>query len=171
MSGTLEIVQGDLLAQDDLDAIVNAANTELAHGGGIARAIAVAAGPDLEEESVEHPPVRVGDAGITTAGRLPFGAVIHAVGPIWRGGDAGEAELLASAHREALVTAARHGQRRVGFPAISCGIFGYPVEEAAPVAVEAVRETMDEVPAIELVRFVLMDDEHLAAFRRAAGEA
>ena len=168
--GVLEIVRADLLEQDDLEAIVNAANSQLAHGGGIARAIALAGGPELEEESVEHPPVAVGDAGITTAGRLPFRAVIHAVGPMWRGGGQGEAELLASAHREALAIAVRNGLHRIGFPAISCGIFGYPVEEAAPVAVGAVRETMDELSSIELVRFCLLDDEHLAAFRRAAGE-
>ena len=101
----------------------------------------------------------------TTAGRLPARHVIHAVGPVWRGGGEGEAELLASCHRRALELAARLDCRSVAFPAISTGVYGYPVELAAPVAIAAVREALTE--PVELVRFVLFNDGHLAAYRTA----
>ena len=102
----------------------------------------------------------------TTAGDLPARHVIHTVGPVWRGGDQGEAELLASCHRRSLEVAAELGSRTVAFPAISTGVYGYPVEQAARVALEATRDGLAKHPQIEEVRFVLFSDEHLQAFQQ-----
>ena len=123
----IELVQGDITRQD-VDVVVNAANSELAHGGGVAAAIALAGGPDLRRESEEHSDVRVGEAGLTTAGAMPARWVVHAVGPVWSGGEEGEPELLASAYRSALGMAIDLGARSVAFPSISTGIFGFPIE-------------------------------------------
>jgi len=108
-----------------------------------------------------------GDAKATTAGELPARWVIHTVGPVWRGGSAGEGELLASAHRRSIEVAAELGARTVAFPAISCGVYGYPPELAAPVALDAVREALADAPGIELVRFVFTDERAHAAFAEA----
>jgi len=161
----IEIVQADITRQQ-VDAIVNAANSHLMHGGGVAAAIAAAAGPDLERASREHRAVPTGEAGWTPAGELPCRWVIHAVGPTWSGGDAGEAELLASAYRSALGVADELGAASVAFPSISTGIYGYPIEEAAAVAVAAVDETLPDSD-VELVRFCLFSDADLAAYGRA----
>jgi O-acetyl-ADP-ribose deacetylase len=163
----IEAVRGDITEQA-VDAIVNAANSSLLGGGGVDGAIHHAGGPAILEECRLLGGCETGDAKVTTAGRLPARHVIHTVGPVWHGGGAGEAELLASCHRRALELAAEHGCTSVAFPAISTGVYGYPVELAAPVAVAAVRETLR--PRVELVRFVLFGDQALAAFTRALGE-
>ncbi len=155
---------GDLTEQR-VDAIVNAANTSLLGGGGVDGAIHRAGGPEILAECRLLGGCDTGDAKATTGGRLPARWVIHAVGPVWRGGDAGEAELLASAHRRSLEVARDLGARTVAFPAISCGIYGYPPELAAPVAIEAVRPFEAE---LDVIRFVFLQDELRAVFERAA---
>ncbi len=155
---------GDLTEQQ-VDAIVNAANTSLLGGGGVDGAIHRAGGPEILAECRLLGGCDTGDAKATTAGRLPARWVVHAVGPVWRGGDAGEAELLASAHRRSLEVARDLGARTVAFPAISCGIYGYPPGLAAPVAIEAVRPFDTE---FETIRFVFLQDELRAVFERAA---
>jgi len=158
----IEAVRGDITAAD-VDAIVNAANTSLLGGGGVDGAIHCAGGPSILAECRSLGGCATGDAKATTAGDLPARWVIHAVGPVWRGGDSGEAELLASCHRRALDVAGELGARSIAFPAISCGIYGYPPELAATVAVGAVRGH-----DLELVRFVLFGDDTYEAFARAA---
>ena len=160
----LQIVRGDLTAQA-VDAIVNAANTSLLGGGGVDGAIHRAGGPAILAECRLLGGCATGDAKATTAGDLPARYVIHTVGPVWRGGDAGEPELLASCHRRSLDVARELGARTVAFPAISCGIYGYPAELAAVVAIGAVREHAHDV---DLVRFVLFGDETYEAFAAAA---
>jgi O-acetyl-ADP-ribose deacetylase (regulator of RNase III) len=150
----IEFVVGDLTEQT-VDAIVNAANESLLGGSGVDGAIHRAGGAEILAESRRLGGCPTGDAKATTAGRLPARWVIHAVGPVWRGGGAGEAELLASAHRRALETARELGARTIAFPAISCGIYGYPPELAAPVAVNTARELDGD---FELIRFVFLDD-------------
>jgi O-acetyl-ADP-ribose deacetylase (regulator of RNase III) len=160
----LELVSGDITKQR-VDAIVNAANSALAPGGGVDGAIRRAGGPAITAATAQLGGCETGEAVATTAGDLPARHVIHAVGPIWRGGDAGEAELLASAHRRAVEVAAELGCRSLAFPAISTGIYGYPPELAAPVAIAAVRDAAEN---LELVRFVLFSDELLRAYEAAA---
>jgi O-acetyl-ADP-ribose deacetylase len=160
----IEFVVGDLTEQR-VDAIVNAANTSLLGGGGVDGAIHRAGGPEILAECRLLGGCDTGDAKATTGGRLPARWVIHAVGPVWRGGDAGEAELLASAHRRSLEVARDLGARTVAFPAISCGIYAYPPELAAPVAIDAIRPFDAE---FEEIRFVFLQDELCAVFERAA---
>ena len=160
----IEFVVGDLTEQH-VDAIVNAANTSLLGGGGVDGAIHRTGGPQILAECRLLGGCETGDAKATTAGRLPARWVIHAVGPVWQGGEAGEAELLASAHRRSLEVARELGARTVAFPAISCGIYGYPPELAAPVAIEAVRLFEDE---LDTIRFVFLRDDLRAVFERAA---
>jgi O-acetyl-ADP-ribose deacetylase (regulator of RNase III) len=150
----VEFEVGDLTEQQ-VDAIVNAANESLLGGGGVDGAIHRAGGPEILDESRELGGCATGDAKPTTAGQLPARWVIHAVGPVWRGGGWREAEQLASAHRWALEVARDLGARTVAFPAISCGIYGYPPELAAPVAVGVLDEFEHD---FELVRFVFLDD-------------
>jgi O-acetyl-ADP-ribose deacetylase (regulator of RNase III) len=164
----IEAVQGDITEQA-VDAIVNAANSSLLGGGGVDGAIHRAGGPAILAECRRHGGCDTGDAKATTAGRLPARYVIHTVGPVWRGGEAGEAELLASCHRRALELAAELGCGSIAFPAISTGVYGYPVELAAPVAIAAACEA--QRPPVDLVRFVLFSQGHLEAFERALAEA
>jgi O-acetyl-ADP-ribose deacetylase (regulator of RNase III) len=159
----IELLVGDLTEQQ-VDAIVNAANESLLGGGGVDGAIHRAGGPEILAESSALGGCATGDAKATTAGRLPSRWVIHAVGPVWRGGSAGEPELLASAHRRALETAKELGARTIAFPAISCGIYGYPPELAAPVAVGTARELEAD---FELIRFVFLDEGLRDVFARA----
>ncbi|HET8528929.1 MAG TPA: O-acetyl-ADP-ribose deacetylase [Gaiellaceae bacterium] len=158
----IEALRGDITGQQ-VDAIVNAAAPHLLGGGGVDGAIHRAGGPAILEECRTLGGCATGDAKATTAGRLPARWVIHTVGPVWHGGDDGEPELLASCHRRSLEVARGLGARSVAFPAISCGIYGYPVELAAEVAVAAVQEQADD---FELIRFVLFDDAAHAAFTR-----
>jgi len=159
------LLRGDITEQA-VDAIVNAANAQLAGGGGVDGAIHRAGGPTIADECATIGGCPTGEARATSAGALPARFVIHAVGPVWRGGTAGEDELLASAHRRALAVAADLGCRTVAVPAISTGIYGFPVERAAPIAL---REALAAPEPIEEVRFVLFSDAALMAFERAAG--
>jgi O-acetyl-ADP-ribose deacetylase len=161
---SVTFVVGDLTAQE-VDAIVNAANEALAPGGGVAGAIQRAGGDEIYEEAARLGGCATGDAKATGAGRLRAGYVVHAVGPAWRGGEEGEAELLASAYRRSLEVAEELGCRTVAFPALSTGIYGYPVELAAPVAVGAVRDLADR---FDEVRFVFMDEATRDLFERAS---
>jgi O-acetyl-ADP-ribose deacetylase (regulator of RNase III) len=166
----IELVQGDITRQR-VDVIVNAANSHLAHGGGVAAAIALGGGPDLRRESEAHPFVPVGEAAVTTAGALPARWVVHAVGPVWSGGGEGEPELLASAYRSALAMATDLGARSIAFPSISTGIFGFPVERAAAIAIAALIEGEDEPTAPELIRICLFSDSDLAVYEGALAAA
>lgn len=145
----IEIIIADI-TQLDVDAIVNAANPSLLGGGGVDGAIHRAAGPALLEACRALAPVRpgvrcpVGEARITPGFALPARHVIHTVGPVWQGGDRGEPALLASCYRESLRLAHEHGAGSIAFPAISCGVYGYPPERAAPVAIETVRDVLRE---------------------------
>ena len=150
----VEFEVGDLTEQQ-VDAIVNAANESLLGGGGVDGAIHRAGGPEILAESQTLGGCATGDAKPTTAGQLPARWVIHAVGPVWRGGGRREAEQLASAHRRALEVARDLGAHTIALPAISCGIYGYPPELAAPVAVGVLDEFEQD---FELVRFVFLDE-------------
>jgi len=165
-TGTLiGIVSGDL-TEEQVDAIVNAANNRLAHGGGVAGAIARQGGPSLQEESDawvrEHGEVPTGQAAITGAGRLPARRVIHAVGPVWGSGD--EDKKLAAAVRSALTLAREHGLLRVSLPAISSGIFGFPKDRCARV----ILETVTSFPGLDEIRLCNLDDPTTRVFLAAA---
>ena len=164
----LELTQGDIAAQDT-DAIVTAANKELAGGGGVDGVIHRAAGPELLRAIRAIGGTPTGTAVITPAFGLSARGVqyvIHAVGPIWRGGGQGEADLLAGAYRRSLELAAEHGCRSVAFPAISTGVYGYPLDRAAEVALATAQAFLTDHPDLH-VRFVLFDGGSLNVFRRA----
>jgi O-acetyl-ADP-ribose deacetylase (regulator of RNase III) len=164
---TPELRSGSVLCATT-DAIVNAANSRLIHAGGLARAIADAAGPALWAECELIAEVPTGSAVATTAGNLAATWVIHAVGPVWEGGQRGESELLAGAYRSSLQVAVEIGARSIAFPSISTGIFGYPLELAAPVAIAAVREAWAEhADAIDAVAFYLYTQREYGVFVRA----
>ena len=162
----IELVLGDI-TEKEVDAIVNAANSTLLGGGGVDGAIHRAGGPAILEECRVLGGCEPGDAKATTGGNLPAGHVIHAVGPIWRGGARGEADLLAACHRRGIELAAELGCATVAFPAISTGAYAYPVELAAPVAIAATKEALKAYPLVELARFVFRDEQTLAAYRAA----
>jgi O-acetyl-ADP-ribose deacetylase len=160
----IELVIGDLTKQK-VDAIVNAANPSLLGGGGVDGAIHRAGGPSILDECRRLGGCKPGDARATGGGELPARFVIHAVGPIWRGGGEGEAELLASCHRRAIELAAELGCATIAFPAISTGAYGYPVDLAAPVAIEATAKAMEEHPSVTRAYFVFRDEQTLEPYR------
>ncbi len=151
---TVECVRGDITSQESVAAVVNAANAELRSGGGVASAIHRAAGPGLEREARPLAPIRPGEVVITGGHDLPNRYVIHTLGPVY-GRDRPEAELLADCYRNSLALAEERGIGSIAFPAISTGIFGYPVEEAARVALRTVREEAEKLERVRLVRLVL----------------
>jgi O-acetyl-ADP-ribose deacetylase len=170
---TIELSRGDIAAQPDLDAVVNAANAELVSGGGVAGALHRAAGPGLAEESRPMGPISPGDAVLTSAHNLPNRHVIHALGPVY-GRDEPAAELLASAYRNSLRVADERGIRSIGFPAISTGAFGFPIEEATEIALRTCLDTIPELNSIRLIRFVLFGqrdhDVHTSTLTRLASD-
>ena len=166
---TLEVVQGDITSQDDVDAVVNAANAQLTSGGGVAGAIHQAAGPGLYEESRTLAPIQPGQAVITGGHDLPNRHVIHVLGPVY-GSDKPEDELLARCYRNAFSLAEEHGIESLAFPSISTGAFGYPVEEAAEVALRTVLESAEELQSVRRVRFVLFSEEDSEVYERILSE-
>ena len=167
----IKAVRGDITKINDVDAIVNAANRTLLGGGGVDGAIHRAAGRKLLEECRTLNGCDTGDAKLTGAYDLPCSHVIHTVGPVWHGGDHGEAELLASCYRRSLQVAAEHGIRRIAFPSISTGVYHYPVREAAKIAVGTVTEFLEEHPdAFDVVEWVLFDDNTMQVYEQAIAE-
>ena len=162
MPSSLSVQQGDITALA-VDAIVNAANERLLGGGGVDGAIHRAAGPQLLEACRQIPEVRpgvrcpTGEARITSGFKLPARFVIHTVGPVWQGGGANEDELLASCYRTSLELAAQHAVQSIAFPAISCGVFGFPADRASAIAVREIRGHLAESPAVSQVVLVAFD--------------
>jgi len=161
----IEIVRGDI-TRLNVDAIVNAANTTLLGGGGVDGAIHRAAGPGLLEECRTLGGCRPGNAKITRGYNLAARFVIHTVGPVWSGGNRGEAETLASCYRSSLLLAMKHSIKTIAFPAISCGAYRYPIPEAAKIAVQATHELLQTTSQIDKVNFVLATDEIFAAYEK-----
>jgi O-acetyl-ADP-ribose deacetylase (regulator of RNase III) len=168
---TLELEQGDVTLQE-VDAIVNAANSRLMGGGGVDGAIHRRGGPSIMAETDQKFPdgCPTGSAVLSGAGNLPAKHVIHAVGPVWSGGDRGEAELLAGAYRRCLELAVEHGCRSIAFPSLSTGAYCYPIDRAARIALGTAIDFLNENGKPELVRFVLFDAAAYAAFAEALKE-
>jgi len=162
----IEVAQGDI-TKEAVDAIVNAANRSLLGGGGADGAIHRAGGPAILEACKKLGGCETGDAKITTGGNLPAKYVIHTVGPVYRDGKSGEPELLASCFRRSLEVALENDVRTVAFPAISCGVYGYPIPEAAAIAVKTTAEFLETHQGIERVRFVLFSADVHDAFAAA----
>ena len=160
----IEIVQGDI-TKLEVDAIVNAANTTLLGGGGVDGAIHRAAGPELLAECRTLGGCQPGEAKITRGYRLPARFVIHTVGPVWRSGKRGEPETLANCYRNSLQAALENGIKTIAFPAISCGAYGYPIQQAAQIAVKTTREFLANENKIEKVIFVLWSNDIYEAYR------
>lgn len=170
MSDRLRAIEADI-TRLEVDAIVNAANNSLLGGGGVDGAIHRAAGPELLRECRALGGCATGDAKITSGYRLPAKHVIHTVGPVWNGGAGGEPQLLASCYRRSLEVAAANDIRTVAFPAISCGVYGYPMELAAEIAVSECRRFVRELDAIEQITFALFGTAALALYRTELARA
>ena len=168
----IKAILGDITKQDDVEAIVNAANQSLLGGGGVDGAIHWAAGPKLLEECRTLNGCRTGEAKITGGYELPCEYVIHTVGPVWHGGERGEADLLKNCYINSLSIAKERGIRKIAFPSISTGIYGYPVEKAAAVAVAAVKEyTEKDQQSFDLIEWVCFDKTTLKAYETAISSA
>lgn len=161
----LKLVRGDITSQNT-EAVVNAANASLLGGGGVDGAIHRVAGPVILEQCEKIGHCDTGDAKITTGGNLPAPYVIHTVGPVYYGGNSGEAELLASCYERSLEVAEGYGLESVAFSAISCGVYGYPIEEAASIAIKKVRAKQLQAKSVRLVRFVLFSEESYRVFEQ-----
>lgn len=166
MTASLEATRGDI-TRERVDAIVNAANSALARGGGVCGAIFAAAGPELDGACADLGGCPTGAAKATPGFALPARWIIHAVGPVWHGGDAGEPDLLASAYRRSLSVADELEARSIAFPAISTGIYGYPLDAATDIAVRTCQEAHT---SLDLIRFVCFDRRTLSAYERALAE-
>jgi O-acetyl-ADP-ribose deacetylase (regulator of RNase III) len=166
----LQLVQGDITAIA-VDAIVNAANSALSGGGGVDGAIHRAGGPTIMAECRRLGGCPTGEARITTAGNLSARFVIHTVGPIWRGGQSGEAALLAAAYRSSLALAKAHAVTSIAFPSISTGVYGYPIEEAARVALSATVDVLKQPGTLSDVTFVLFSAADLGVYEQALAAA
>jgi O-acetyl-ADP-ribose deacetylase len=162
----IDIVRGDI-TKLEVDAVVNAANTTLLGGGGVDGAIHRAAGPELLAECRTLGGCKAGEAKITRGYRLPARFVIHTVGPIWRGGEHGEPGTLANCYRNSLQVAVEDEIKTVAFPAISCGAYGYPLQEAAQIALKTVREFLATTDQVDKVIFVVWDEHVYEAYREA----
>ncbi len=161
-------VQGDITENHQVQAIANAANTSLLGGGGVDGAIHRAAGPELLKECRTLHGCQTGKAKITKAYRLPCEYVIHTPGPVWHGGKSGERELLASCYRSCLELAIQNGIRSIAFPSISTGVYHFPLEEAAEIAVKTARSFAEENPGkLDIIKWVLFDGRTLEAYQRA----
>ena len=163
----IEIVQADI-TQLEVDAIVNAANANLAEGAGVCGAIHRAAGPELLDECLKLGGCPTGEARITGGYRLPARYVIHAVGPVWRGGEHGEDRLLASCYRNSIRLAEDHELESIAFPAISCGIYGYPLDAAASIALESTLLALGDCRSLQRAVFACFDDDVETALKHAA---
>lgn len=166
---TIELVTGNIVEQDDVDAVVNAANAQLRTGGGVAGAIHDAAGPGLTDETRPLAPIQPGEAVLTGGHDLPNAHVIHVLGPVY-GRDEPSDELLRTGYENALRQAEEHGITSVAFPAISTGAFGFPVDAAARIAVGVMLEWAPRLETVTLVRFVLFDDEDYQAHTEALSD-
>jgi O-acetyl-ADP-ribose deacetylase (regulator of RNase III) len=165
MSASIHAICADITTLA-VDAIVNAANTSLLPGGGVCGAIHRVAGPELVQECRQFGGCQTGDAMMTKGYRLPARYVIHAVGPIWKGGNEGEPVLLASCYRRCLEIAAENGIQTIAFPSISTGIYGYPIELAAKVAIDSVRAAMAEFPTVREVTFCCFSSSDWAVYQK-----
>ncbi|ADQ14609.1 macro domain-containing protein [Halanaerobium hydrogeniformans] len=163
----LEFVQGDIVGQPDLDAIVNAANAELRMGGGVAGVIHRAAGPELEKKSSSLAPLKPGEAVITDGYQLENDFVIHTLGPVY-GVDKPEERLLAKCYQNSLKIAEKTNIESIGFPAISTGAFNYPIQEAAAVSLQTVKEEIYELKSIKLIRFILYNEDDYNIYKNIA---